>query len=165
MRELIKPNQQGFTLIETVMFIIIVGIAVSAVALQFTQNVRHSADPLLRQQAITFAHIYLDEITAKKWDETTPDGGGIALGPIVIGADAGELVRTDFDDVDDYHNLNETPLAGFTVSITVTYGTDWEDNPASPNITIPGAATKEINLTVSTPIGESLTFTQYRLNF
>lgn len=166
MRESIRNFEQGFTLIELVMFIIIVGIAVSAVSLQFSQNVRHSADPLLRQQAIAIAHIYLDEITSKKWDENTPDGGGAAVpGPsAAMGPDAGEATRSDYDDVDDYHGLAETPTAGFTVNITVTHGTAWQDNPSAPNVTIPGAATKEINLSVSTPIGESLTFTQYRLD-
>lgn len=167
MHESINIRDRGFTLIELVMFIIIVGIAVSAVTLQFSQNVRHSADPLLRQQAITIAHTYLDEITSKRWDENTPDGGGSATpGPsAAMGPDAGEVTRSDYDDVDDYQGLSETPTVGFTVTITVTHGTAWQDNPSAPVVTIPGVSTKIIVVSVATPIGETLTFSQYRLDF
>jgi MSHA pilin protein MshD len=69
-------RQRGFTFIELVMFIVIVGIAVTAVTLLFVQNVRYSADPLIRQKLIAVAKAYTDEIVRKKWDELTPDGGG-----------------------------------------------------------------------------------------
>jgi len=168
MRESFRATQRGFTLIELVMFIIIVGIAVSAVTLQFSQNVRHSADPLLRQQAIAIAHIYLDEITSKKWDENTPDGGGSVV-PVpgasaVLGPDAGEPARINFDDVDDYDGLAETPIPGFPVTVAVAYSA-WVDNPAAPIATVPAGESKQIIVSVSTPIGETLTFTQYRLDF
>lgn len=58
------------------MFIVIVGVSVSAITLLFVQNVRFSADPLLRQKSIAVAKAYMDEIVRKKWDALTPDGGG-----------------------------------------------------------------------------------------
>lgn len=69
-------NQRGFTFIELVMFIVIVGIAVAAITLLFRQNVQHSADPLIRQKTIAVAKAYFDEIARKRWDELTPLGGG-----------------------------------------------------------------------------------------
>jgi hypothetical protein len=58
------------------MFIVIVGIAVSAITLLFVQNVRYSADPLIRQKSIAVARAYMDEIVRKRWDELSPEGGG-----------------------------------------------------------------------------------------
>lgn len=55
-----KPR--GFTLIELVIFIVIVGIAVAAIGTQFSQNVQHSAEPLLRQKALAVAHSHMDAI-------------------------------------------------------------------------------------------------------
>jgi prepilin-type N-terminal cleavage/methylation domain-containing protein len=55
-------RQRGFTLIELILFIVIVGIAVSAIGVQFNQNVQHSAEPLLRQKALTLAHSHMDAI-------------------------------------------------------------------------------------------------------
>jgi MSHA pilin protein MshD len=69
-------SQRGFTFIELVMFIVIVGIAVSAITLLFIQNVRYSADPLIRQKSIAVAKAYMDEIVRKRWDELSPEGGG-----------------------------------------------------------------------------------------
>lgn len=58
----IAIKQQGFTLIELVLFIVIVGIAVGAISTQFAQNVQHSAEPLLRQKALAIAHSHMDKI-------------------------------------------------------------------------------------------------------
>ena len=71
-----RVSQHGFSLIELVIFIVIVGVAVAGVTLQFSTSVAQSAAPLLRQKAIAIAHTYLDQMQAVKWDETTPLGGG-----------------------------------------------------------------------------------------
>lgn len=55
-------KQRGFNLIELVLFIVIVGIAVAAITVQFSQNVQHSAEPLLRQKALAVAHGHMDSI-------------------------------------------------------------------------------------------------------
>jgi type II secretory pathway pseudopilin PulG len=55
-------NQRAFTLVEMVIFIVIVGIAVAAIGSQFMQNVQHSAEPLLRQKAIAVANTHLDAL-------------------------------------------------------------------------------------------------------
>ena len=74
-------NNRGFTLIETVIFIVVVGIALSSIVFLFTTTVGHSHEPLIRQKAIAVASAYMDEILSKRWDENTPMGGGCVITP------------------------------------------------------------------------------------
>ena len=66
----------GFTLIETLIFIIVVGIGVAGIAQLYVSNVQESATPLVRERGSALAKAFMDEIMAKRWDENTPVGGG-----------------------------------------------------------------------------------------
>ncbi len=172
-------NSRGFSLIEIVIFIVIVGVAVAGITVQFSQNVAHSADPLLRQKTLALANGIMDEIVRKRWDENSPIGGGCvatgsgscATGPAVstpLGAD-GES-RADYDDIDDYDAItNQSPpqdptgtaisaYNGYTLSISVGY-------PAANWNGINSADVKQIDLALTNPIGETITFTMLRVNF
>ena len=70
----LKIKQQGFTLIELVMTIVILGLAALVVSSSLTA-LTHSSDPMLREQATALAQALMDEILAKKWDENSPNGG------------------------------------------------------------------------------------------
>lgn len=155
-----RTSNHGFTLIETVLFIVIVGIAISAVALQVSVNVQHSADPLLRQKGIAILQKYLNQMQAVRWDETTPLGGGSATAQSAPGLDAGETcVLTQLDDFDDFDCFNNANLGeGFSIDINVTNGTAaWGSVPAAEH--------KMAVITVANPIAESLSATVYRANY
>lgn len=107
---------RGFSFIELVISIVVIGIAVVGVLLVFTQTVGSSADPLIRQQALAIAEAYLEEVISKHYDD--PDGAD------------GEGARADYDDIDDYNGLSDSPpelgdgtpiaaLNGYTVNVTV----------------------------------------------
>lgn len=66
----------GFSLIETVIFILIVGIALAGIVSLFVQNTQSSAAPFVRERAVAIVHAYMDEIIGKRFDEHTPVGGG-----------------------------------------------------------------------------------------
>lgn len=133
------PKKNGFTLIELIITIIIMGFA-ALIIIPYFAAVTQSPDPVLREKAIALGQAMMDEILAKRWDENTPNGGGpictsestnatarpsISVtcdftGPSgtlasTIGREAGELAgahqRANWDDVDDYHGLTE-PLGG-----------------------------------------------------
>jgi MSHA pilin protein MshD len=101
--------------------VIIVVISIAAVGLLgvFTKSVRHSADPMLRMQAIAIAQGYLEEAMLKAFSD--PEGD--------VGCEAG---RALYDDVLDYACVvNQSPpedqlgnplgmaLNDYTVNMTV----------------------------------------------
>lgn len=172
-------KSRGFTLIETVMVIIIVGIAVAAIGTQFATNVARSHEPLLRQQALAVANAYMDEILKKRWNSATPTGGGCVVtgsgncttpgAPAAAAPGDDGQSRADFDDVDDYFNIDEAPTdseggampgyANFNVTVTA-------DNPVDATWNgIDRLDVLQIDVIVSTPGGESIALTAYRVNY
>lgn len=55
-------RQRGISLIELIMFIVIVSVALAGILLVMNQVTRHSADPLIHKQAIAAAESLLEEI-------------------------------------------------------------------------------------------------------
>jgi len=54
--------QRGISLIELIMFIVIISVALTGILLVMNQVTRHSADPLIQKQAIAAAESLLEEI-------------------------------------------------------------------------------------------------------
>ena len=69
-------TQRGFTLIETVIFIIVMGLALGGIVSLFVQSAIGGRYPFDQQRAIALANTYMDEILRKRWDEGVPLGGG-----------------------------------------------------------------------------------------
>lgn len=139
------------------------------------------------QPTVFNSHIY-EVTTAGKshvsTEPTWPVGGGTVtdgsvvwkdLGTPSIGPDGGEL-RWQFDDVDDYNGINDSPpqypdatdltdgqspmpgYDGFRVQISVSQpATGWEG--------IGQSDVKQVRLTVTSPMGEAMAFTLYRVNY
>ena len=60
-----KPSymkQCGISLVELIMFIVIIGIALTGILAVINQVMRHSADPLIHKQAIAAAESLLEEV-------------------------------------------------------------------------------------------------------
>ena len=60
-----KPSsllQRGISLIELIMFIVIISAALAGILLVMNQVTGHSADPLIRKQALAIAESMLEEI-------------------------------------------------------------------------------------------------------
>ena len=141
-----KAPQRGFTLIEMVIFIVIVGVGLAGILLVMNTVVKSSADPIVRKQALALADGIVEEIMLKAYahDANTAPGTD----------------RTSYDNVDDYNGLTQTSfsdwpaeLSVYTVAIVVTA-------PLSMN----GVTMKKISVSVSRQ-GESVNMTAYRANY
>ncbi|OGT88427.1 MAG: hypothetical protein A2286_11045 [Gammaproteobacteria bacterium RIFOXYA12_FULL_61_12] len=122
------------TLVELVVSIVIIALVITGVMLVISNTARHSADPLLTEQAAAIAQAYLEEITGKPLID--PPGG-----------DAG--TRATFDDVWDYNGLNDTGGAidqsGATIAGLTTYNVAVQVTA----VTLNGSPATRISVTVT----------------
>lgn len=149
----IKPIiQSGVSLIEMVVFIVVVSIALLALVGVYRQATITNVDPIVRTQALEAAQSKLDEILALKYDEQTPTGGIPACSSAQAGSvPCGNITEDDYDDVDDYNARTElnTPKPGYTRSVSVRTNT----------------GIKVITVSVTTPTGETILLSAERANF
>ncbi|WP_018277613.1 type II secretion system protein [Teredinibacter turnerae] len=150
--------ERGITLIETIVFLVVIAISLTALAMVFDQRMSHesSVNAAVRLRALEMAQAKLDEILARKFDENTPPGGIPACGSANGPACAGIVPDTDFDDVGDYNGYNESNgVHALSVNV-VEAGSDFgQANNLARRITV----------TVSVPGGSPLVLAAYRVNF
>ena len=119
-----RAQQRGVTLIELVMFILIVGVGVAGILLVYTNTVRYSADPVIRKQMLAVAEAMLEESALMPFTYCDPDDAGAATaGAALVGAgncastveaigtEGGEARYTPanpFDNVNDYAGFDTT---------------------------------------------------------
>ncbi|WP_222911385.1 prepilin-type N-terminal cleavage/methylation domain-containing protein [Pseudomonas sp. DNDY-54] len=148
-------HQRGVTLIELVISIVIIGIAAAALYSAMASIVGRSADPMLRQQSLTIAEGYLEEILIQPY----LDPGTFSIGSCEKTAG---LPRARFDDVCDYAELEDigvrdavgnliTGLAGYKVRVAVASLASWNGVPA-----------RRIEVTVTDPSGHDLRLSGFR---
>lgn len=122
-------NQKGFTFIEIIMVIVLLGIIMPGVMLYFIQGVKNSADSQRRVTAIFLAEGLMEEIRSKSWDNYTGINPCLNASPI-LGPD-GEG-RANYNDIDDFNGINNTPpqdsqgvamanYPGFSQQATISY--------------------------------------------
>lgn len=145
----------GVSLIEMVVFIVVVSIALLALVGVYRQATINNVDPIVRMQALEAAQSLLDEILSLKYDENTPTGGIPACGSAQPNAQACSTVLEadgNFNDVDDYNGWieNDIPAAGYNRSVAVTFSDD---------------DIKLITVSVTTPTGETILLAAERANF
>lgn len=98
-----RNAQAGFSLIEVVAAIVVLGLVFSGFATVFGTVLRQGAEPQLTSQALGVADAYLSEIASRPFRD--PDTGAACAG--------GEAARPLFDDVCDYAAL---PANGCTAT-------------------------------------------------
>ena len=122
-------SERGATLIEVIMFMVIVGIAVAAVMSVFVGTTRASAEPLIRKQALAIAESLLEEVRLMPFTFCDPDDPAATtamvpadcaiqetLGPENV-AETRYAPLTPFDNVNDYNGF---AMAGGILDITNT---------------------------------------------
>lgn len=164
----------GFTLIELVIAISLIGIALLGVTYSLQFSVRYSADPLWQSKTLSLAKAYTEEILAQPFDEDSPHGSlspcSVCTASTQLGPDNERRGKgiNQFDDVDDYNGLNEEthnvlgePREGYKnyhVNINVAY--------AGKELGLErDQGAKRIDLVITSPGQKAQSFVFYRGNF
>jgi len=166
----------GVTLVELVLYIAVVSVGLAGILLVMNATTRHSADPMIQQQALLIAESYLEEILHKRFrDESPAPASTVCPAPEVAG-------RAAYDNVCDYHNLNDsagavdqlgnvvTGLTAYNVSVTVTgvTGDATALGPAGNQVTNSGALRVlrvDVEVTHDDVPGFQMRLTGYRTNY
>jgi len=161
-----RPRTPGFTLIELILTITIVGVALAGVATVFITTTRHSADPAVQQQAQFIAEAYLEEILRQKFFD--PDEDKVCPNPEAGG-------RGAYDNVCDYRNItNQAPtnafgnsvgLPNYKVTVTVTRDATVSLNGLNNNTATSLYRVMRVDVNVTGPNNTSITLSGYRTNY
>lgn len=143
-------RQAGFTLIELIIFIVVVGVGMAGILMVMDVSVRSSADPMVRKQTVAIAESLMEEIMLMPFQD--PDGL-----PNVV-----EAQRALFDDVDDYAGFTTpggmTNITGAPIPGLAQYQVT---NVAVVPLVLSGVNAKQVTVTVTGP-GGAITLTSYR---
>jgi MSHA pilin protein MshD len=180
-------RQRGVTLIELVIFIVIISVAVVGIIGAMNLVTRHSADPLRRKQALMIAEALLEEVELAQFTYCEPSAANAnsASSVAACGAGQGEAFGPEagetrpFDNVNDYANaprnmpfsdasgnllnVNGDPigLSGYSATLTINaqdLGGITGGTNADPNVL-------HITVVVTYDAGQSVTLDGYRTRY
>ena len=137
-------SQAGLSLVELIMFIVIVSLGVVGILSVFNLTAQKSADPQVRKQMLAIAEALIEEVALKPFTYCDPDDPNAVTanssadctggpnGPndesrLPLGPDATETTRASFDNVGDYNgfalspasDVNGTQITGYSASVSV----------------------------------------------
>lgn len=148
----IKQRNLGFTLIELIIFIVVVGAALAGLLRVVNGVVQNSADPVVHKQSLAIAESLLEEILQK--DFANPVGGYAGVN------------RNQFDDVADYNGYATAGGIVDAVGNPILGLGNYNITPAVAVVAIPnwnGIAALQVTVTVTGP-GGAMTLVGFRSN-
>jgi MSHA pilin protein MshD len=157
-------RQSGITLIELIIFMVIMGIAMAGIVSSINFSVMHSADPLVRKQALAIAEALLEEVMLQNFSD--PDGP-----PNVV-----EASRDLYDDINDYNNYcmatngcsqsNIVDAAGTAIPNMSGYAAQVVVAPSTlSTITAASGKALRITVTVTGPLNTTVLLEGYRTDY
>ena len=171
---------RGLTMIELIVFMVVVSAALAGVLRVFIQATAASADPALARQALAVAESLLEEVQLMPFTFCDGDDanvsnatsiGGCAGVADAIGPEAGEgrYATPQFDHVNDYHGFTMagitdithtavTGLSGYSASVTVA-------EAALGSVAAPSGDALRITVIVTGPGSTSVTLDGYRSRY
>jgi MSHA pilin protein MshD len=129
-----RHNQRGISLIELIMFIVIVSVSLAGILLVLNVTTKSSADPLVHKQALAIAESLLEEIELMPFTYCDPTDANAAsavnstvggpsgcatlsqdviTGPVPAGATR-YSAGTPYNNVADYSTFNMNPILDIT---------------------------------------------------
>lgn len=182
-------RHKGFTLIETIVGMVVLAISFSVLTTLIYPVAQQSADQLHQVKAAELAQSVLNEIQNKAFDENSDMAGGRVrcgetdaddcstdMGPDTISGV--EETRAIFNDVDDYDGLvyaageieNSQGVVidlylGYSMSISVCNDASYDGSCPNDISKVATSVAKLITVTITTPTDFSMSFSTYRANF
>lgn len=176
-----RRRARGLSLIEVVVFIVVLSIGIAGITMLYNQLTVASVDPLVRKQALAVAASLMEEIQLKGFTTCDPDDANFHTHPApacttleAIGPEPGEGRYADprFDNVNDYHgfamagasirDVTNTVIAELgAYAVTVTVANAGGDFPA---VADPANALR-ITVAVTGPAGVGVSLQGYRLRY
>lgn len=169
----------GFTLIELIIGIVVLSISLSIISTLIVPAEQKSADQIHQVKAAELGQGFLNDISARAFDEKSDrsggrvrcgepnDGSNDCTAEVDFGPELGENSREDYNDVDDFNGYNETKDAlglgldssysNFTVDVVVQY--------AGGDLGLADNLAKRITVTITTPLGTAIQFATHKANF
>jgi MSHA pilin protein MshD len=156
-------RQRGISLIELIIFIVIVGISLAGILLVMNQVTARSADPLIRKQAIAAAESLLEEIALQ--DFVDKNDGVTTACPVASAVTAANRA-TDYHIVSCYNgfsmngitdlNGNATGLAAYDANVAIT---------AEALGGVAAGSAVRITVTVTDPQNDTIAIDGYRTRY
>lgn len=172
---------RGFSLIELIVAIVIIGIGIAGFAQLINTSAKNSIDPMVKQQANSAARAYLEEILLKSFCDpdltsdcpTACNLGSTCSSAVCTENTGGTETRATYDDVCDYQVLPDTlvrdqngtniGLTNYRVTVTIFDGAEADLNGLT------GANREslrvDVNVTHTTNPNVDVTVSGYRVNF
>lgn len=187
--ESVPSRERGMTMVELIVFIVVVSVGLAGILGVLNLTTRHSADPMIRKQQLSIAESLLEEVESKPFTFCDPDDPNVetASAPVVGGTsgcatllqgvvpNTGESRYTPgapFDNVGDYGGFQmPNGIHSPTDATTVVAGLN--GYRASVAISQAGIAmgladnadALQIDVTVGSPGLPDLTLTGYRFRY
>ncbi len=185
---LYQGKSRGLSLIELIVFIVVVSAAVAGVLGALNMATRASVEPMIQKQALAIAEAVLEEVQLMPFTYCDPDdanaetalnAGACATTTEAIGAEGVDAPPTGpaesragtvrpFDNVNDYHNFSMSGITNIeNVAIPglgdykaeVTVAAQALGPGATPPVNIPSSDAQLITVTVTWPAAGPATFT------
>jgi len=145
-------QQQGVTLIELIIAIVLLSIVLTGAVSLFNAMAVNQARNMQTYQGIQVADYFLNEVTSMRYEGRSA------------------LKRNEFSTVDDYHNLSnngclsqfngESPCnrRGVPVDAWLNYSVAIIVSP----VTVSSQAMKQVDITVTSPLGDNVKLTGFK---
>jgi len=162
------PGQRGTTLVEVIIFILIVSVAVTSVVNALSLAARASSDPMVQRQTLAVAESLVQEIDSLPYAQKepyNPAGPDDAIGPEAGESRSGSPLP--FDNPNDYSGYSESGIVapnGTAVPGLGTYSAGVVATQQSMG-NVPASDGLLVVVTATGPDGEPVTLTTFRARY